>query len=90
MNEIVKLLNGAREDTLKDSNSAAASAKVLTAFAGQKGVIVQLRRILLEYQSQVALFDLARLVKELGNRQTANLHEAITLASSNFCTRKPK
>ena len=89
MDEIVKLLNGAREDTLKDSNSAAASAKVLTAFAGQKGVIVQLRRILLEYQSQVALFDLARLVKELGNRQTANLHEAITLASSNFVPGSP-
>ena len=89
MNEIVGLLNGAREDTLKEKNSASASAKVLTAYAGQKGVIVQLRRILLEYQSQVALFDLARLVKELGNRQTTNLHEAITLASSGFVPGSP-
>ncbi|MBD28846.1 MAG: hypothetical protein CMO38_06325, partial [Verrucomicrobiaceae bacterium] len=89
MKEIVGLLNGAREDTLKDANSPAASAKILTAFAGQKGVIVQLRRILLEYQSQVALFDLARLVKELGDRQTTNLHEAITLASSNFVPGSP-
>ena len=89
MKEIVGLLNSAREDTLQDINSPAASAKILTAFAGQKGVIVQLRRILLEYQSQVALFDLARLVKELGDRQTSNLHEAITLSSSNFVPGSP-
>ncbi|MCH2025617.1 MAG: hypothetical protein MK172_07730, partial [Verrucomicrobiales bacterium] len=82
MKEIVNLLNGAREDTKKDPNSTGASVKILNAYAGQKGVIVQLRRILLEYQSQVALFDLARLVRELGNRQTTNLHEAISLASS--------
>ncbi|MCP4924173.1 MAG: hypothetical protein GY915_09150, partial [bacterium] len=82
MKEIVNLLNGARADTKKDPNSAGASVKILNAYAGQKGVIVQLRRILLEYQSQVALFDLARLVRELGNRQTTNLHEAISLASS--------
>ena len=50
MNEIVGLLNGAREDTLKEKNSASASAKVLTAYAGQKGVIVLVSRILLEYQ----------------------------------------
>ena len=39
MNEIVKLLNGAREDTLKDSNSAAASAKVLICFRRQKELL---------------------------------------------------
>ena len=42
---------------------------------------MQLRRILLEYQTQVALFELARHVRELGNRQTTNLHEGIALAS---------
>ncbi|MCH2061746.1 MAG: hypothetical protein MK183_14075, partial [Verrucomicrobiales bacterium] len=71
MAEIVELLGGARANP----DDPGAGAKVLGAYAGQKGVIVQLRRILLEYQTQVALFELARHVRELGNRQTTNLHE---------------
>ena len=86
MAEIVALLGGARANP----DDPGAGAKVLGAYAGQKGVIVQLRRILLEYQTQVALFELARHVRELGNRQTTNLHEGIALASSTFDATRPK
>ena len=86
MAEIVAMLGGARINP----NAPGSGAKVLGAYAGQKGVIVQLRRVLLEYQTQVALFELARHVRELGNRQTTNLHEGIALASSAFDATRPK
>ena len=75
--EIVGLLGDAQfaEDDTE------AREKALLAFSGQKTVIVQLRRILLEYRAQIALHEIARRVRELGDRQTTNLHEAISLST---------
>ncbi|MFT4546802.1 MAG: hypothetical protein ACI9UA_002199 [Pseudoalteromonas tetraodonis] len=70
---------------LQDARSAApeaTSTKIVRAYTGQKAVIVQLRQVLLEYQRQLALDKIARLIRELGDRQSTNLHEALAILSA--------
>ena len=54
----------------------------LTAYSGQKTVIYQMRQVLLAYQRQLALQQLAERVQQLGDRQSANLHEGVALITA--------
>jgi hypothetical protein len=49
-------------------------------FAAPKGILVQLRQLLVEYQRQQSLVELATRFSELANRQNANLRETVALA----------
>ena len=69
MAEIIALLDGKNAPT----------PKIVTAYTEQKAIIVQLRQVVLEYQRQLALDDMARLFQELGDRQSTNLHEVISV-----------
>lgn len=61
-------------------------ARALTAYAGQKSASYQLRQVVLEYDKQIALHRLSERVQELGDRQSANLHEVVALV---LAQRKP-
>src|SRR2546428_8792279 len=73
-------------DYLEQSRAASdptATAKAATeAFAGQKTIIVQLQQLVLEYQRQQALYEMSLRLKELANRQTANMWLGVSLAKS--------
>ena len=45
-----------------------------------------MRQVLLEYQRQLALYQLAERVEALGDRQSSNLHETVALI---MASRKP-
>ena len=72
---VVELLRGARVSP--DGKQATENA--LAAFAGQKNVSLQLRQLLLEYQRQQAINQLAVAFALLANRQDGNLREAVDL-----------
>jgi hypothetical protein len=55
MPEIVADLQAARTGT----DETGSRAKALTAYSGQKSAAYQMRRVLLEYQLQIALYQLA-------------------------------
>ncbi|NBV24487.1 MAG: hypothetical protein EBS05_21535, partial [Proteobacteria bacterium] len=74
---VVTLLQQAR--TTPDADASRRNA--LDAFAGQKGVTVQLRALLLEYQRQQALQEIASRFAALARRQGENLKEAVGLAT---------
>ncbi|MDG2122980.1 MAG: hypothetical protein P8J87_04740, partial [Verrucomicrobiales bacterium] len=59
---------------------------LMAAYGGQKSVAIQLREVVLAYGRQVEIHELARRVRELGDRQSLNLHETVTLT---FAGRKP-
>ena len=80
MAQIVTLLKDARR-AAPDATSIPGT-KIITAYTGQKAVIVQLRQVLLEYQRQLALDEIARRVRELGDRQSSNLHEGLALLTA--------
>ena len=82
MPEIVDQLKAARtgEDVPRRR------AEALNAYAGQKSASYQMRQVLLEYQRQLALYQLAERVQALGDRQSTNLHEAVALI---MASRKP-
>ena len=80
MAEIVQLLQDAR--SAAPGATSTTSGKIVTAYSGQKAIIVQLRQILLEYQRQLALDEIAQLIRELGDRQSSNLHEALSIISA--------
>ena len=83
MARVVVLLQQAREKT-----DATSRQKVTAAYSGQKGIILQLRHLLLEFQRQQALQDLAARFEELANKQTLNLKEASSLADLKASARR--
>ena len=82
MPEIVGQLNAARTGL----NAPGRRVEALNAYAGQKSASYQMRQVLLEYERQLALYQLAERMQELGDRQSANLHEAVALI---MASRKP-
>lgn len=74
---VVTLLQQTRTATDAD----AGRRNALDAFAGQKTVTVQLRALLLEYQRQQALQEIAARFNALARRQGDNLKEAVGLAT---------
>ena len=82
MPEIVGQLNAARTGL----NAPGRRVEALNAYAGQKSASYQMRQVLLEYERQLALYQLAERMQELGDRQSANLHEAVALV---MASRKP-
>ena len=82
MPEIVGQLNAARTGL----NAPSRRVEALNAYAGQKSASYQMRQVLLEYQRQLALYQLAERLQALGDRQSTNLHEAVALI---MASRKP-
>lgn len=74
---VVTLLQQTRATTDAD----ASRRNALDAFAGQKTVTVQLRSLLLEYQRQQAMQEIAARFAALARRQGENLKEVIGLAT---------
>ena len=52
------------------------------AFSAQKGIVVQLQQLVLEYQRQQALYEISLRLKELATRQTANMWQGVALAKA--------
>src|SRR5262249_38371616 len=52
------------------------------AYAGQKSIVVQLQQIVLEYRRQQALYEISLRLKELANRQSANMWLGVGLAKA--------
>ncbi len=52
---------------------------VAEAFSGQRSIITQLQQLLVEYQRQQAVYDIALRLKELAGRQTENMRLAVWL-----------
>ncbi len=70
------------QQTRAASDPAASARHATEAFAGQKTIIVQLQQLVLEYQRQQALYEMSLRLKELANRQTANMWLGVSLAKS--------
>ncbi len=75
---VVELLRDARND----KDDGAVNRRIVDAFTGQKGIVVQLRQLLLEYQRQQALHQLSLRFAALAVRQNANLKEGVGLEST--------
>ena len=75
MPKIVTQLTAARTG----GDDAGNRSEALNAYAGQKSAAYQMRQVLLEYQRQLAIYQLAERVQVLGDRQSTNLHEAVAL-----------
>src|SRR3954447_25543329 len=78
MEKVIQFLQVAR--TTEDSK--AASRNEADAYAGQKTIITQLKQLVLEYQRQQALYDISIRLKELANRQSANMWLGVWLAKT--------
>ncbi len=78
MKKVIAALQEARSVT--DFNASRRS--VAGAVAQQKDIVVQLRQLLLEYQRQQALHDLALRLATLAERQNGNLKHTVDLANS--------
>ena len=78
MGRVLEYLQQSRAAT--DPSAAARTAT--EAFAGQKSIVVQLQQLVLEYQQQQALYEIALRLKELASRQTANMWLGVSLARS--------
>jgi hypothetical protein len=70
------------QQTRAAGDPAASARHATEAFAGQKTIIVQLQQLVLEYQRQQALYEMSLRLKELANRQTANMWLGVSLAKS--------
>ena len=70
------------QQTRAASDPAASARHATEAFAGQKTIIVQLQQLVLEYQRQQVLYEMSLRLKELANRQTANMWLGVSLAKS--------
>ena len=68
------------QQTRTGIDADATRRNALDAFAGQKGVTVQLRALLLEYQRQQILQEIASRFAQLARRQGENLKEVVGLA----------
>lgn len=71
MSDIVESLSLAQQQATSPQRHA------VSAFVGQKSVLLQLHQIQLEYQRQLALNALSLRFQELGDRQTVNLHDDV-------------
>ena len=69
MEKVITLLQGVRADAGTDQ-----SKNALDAYANQKGIVVQLRQLVLDYQRQQTLLDMSLRLTALADRQNANLH----------------
>src|SRR3954452_18359806 len=78
MDKVLAFLQEARLSA--DPN--ASSRKASDAYAGQKTIITQLKQLVLEYQRQQALYDISIRLKELANRQSANMWLGVWLAKT--------
>lgn len=77
MQHVLQLLNDART---RSTSAGEGDQKVAEAFSGQRSIITQLHQLLIEYQRQQAVYDLAIRLKELATRQTDNMRLAVWLA----------
>src|SRR5437667_968200 len=78
MEKVISLLREARTT----DDAVGSTRRVADAFSGQKTIITQLHQLLLEYQRQQALYELALRLKELAARQTSNMRLGVGLAKS--------
>src|SRR5438874_10241031 len=78
MEKVVGFLQQAR--TADDPNASTRIAS--DAYAGQKMIITQLKQLVLEYQRQQALYEISIRLKELANRQSANMWLGVWLANT--------
>lgn len=78
MAAVIELLQG----TQSGGNAAAIARSESDAFAAQKGIVVQLQQLVLEYQRQQALYEISLRLKELATRQTANMWQGVALAKA--------
>jgi hypothetical protein len=74
MQKVVEYLSQARKTPEQNGQ------QVADAFSGQRTIITQLHQLLLEYQRQQAVYDIALRLKELATRQTENMRLAVWLA----------
>lgn len=73
--KVITLLQSARNTT----DPSKSSENTLNAYAGQKSIIVQLRHLLLEYERQQILREIARRFRALARRQGVNMSETVAL-----------
>ena len=73
---------GFLQQTRAASDNNASAKHATEAFAGQKTIVVQLQQLVLEYQRQQALYEISLRLKELANRQSANMWLGVGLAKS--------
>jgi hypothetical protein len=73
--KVITLLQSARNTT----DPGESSENTLNAYAGQKSIIVQLRHLMLEYERQQILREIARRFRDLGRRQGVNMSETVAL-----------
>lgn len=73
MQSVLAYLNQARQQP------GTVGQSVGEAFSGQRSIITQLRQLLVEYQRQQAVYDIAIRMKELAARQTENMRLAVWL-----------
>src|SRR5882762_18097 len=78
MEKVVGFLQQARTATDPNASTRIAS----DAYAGQKMIITQLKQLVLEYQRQQALYEISIRLKELANRQSANMWLGVWLANT--------
>src|SRR4051812_21761063 len=78
MDKVIAFLQQARTTT--DASTSTKNAS--DAYASQKGIITQLKQLVLEYQRQQALYEISIRLKELSNRQSANMWLGVWLANT--------
>src|SRR5256885_9688039 len=78
MDKVLAFLQLARTSTDPSTSTKNAS----DAYAGQKTIITQLKQLVLEYQRQQALYEISMRLKELANRESANMWLAVWLAKT--------
>src|ERR1041385_2975234 len=76
MQTVIEYLQQARTA----SDAGGTSQKTSEAFAKQKAIILQLKQLVLEYQRQQALSEIAIRLKELARRQSENMRLGVWLA----------
>jgi len=85
MEKIVVLLRSAAEP----ADEKTAISAISGAYAQQKGVLVQLKQILAAYAAEQEALELADNVRQLADRQAANLQAAIETAQWSLAGAKP-
>src|SRR5204863_9442715 len=70
------------QESRTSTDATAANQKASDAYAGQKTIITQLKQLVLEYQRQQALYEISIRLKELANRQSANMWLGVWLAKT--------
>jgi hypothetical protein len=76
MDQVIASLQKAGQAT--DANTSQQNA--VTAYADQKGIILQFRQILSDYEQRQAAYELPVRFKELSDRQTATLLTSVSVA----------